>query len=103
MKYSEAKACINELGRDGLEDLIESLGEEVVEAALSLGIDPSNIEEAYQGQYRSDEDFAQEMAEQLGSIDKNATWPQNCIDWEHAAKELMYDYCEENGHYFRNL
>jgi antirestriction protein len=103
MKYSEAKACINDIGRDGLEDLIESLGEEVVEAGLALGIDPSNIEEAYQGQYSSDEDFARDMAEQLGSVDKKASWPNNCIDWEYASKELMYDYVEENGYYFRNL
>lgn len=61
------------------------------------------FEEAYQGEYRSDEDFAEEMAEELGLIDNNLSWPHNCIDWECAAKELMYDYSEENGHYFRNL
>jgi len=103
LTYTEAKQCIKELDRSGLEDLIESLGAEVVKAGLALGIDPSNIEEAYQGEHSSDRAFAEDMAEQLGSIDKNASWPQTCIDWEHAAKELMYDYCEENGHYFRNL
>lgn len=76
---------------------------EVIEAALYLDISPSDIDEAYQGEYSSDEDFAREMAEQLGAIDRNATWPQNCIDWELAARELMYDYCEHNGYYFRNL
>ena len=76
---------------------------EVVEAALECGVNPSDIDEAYQGSYKDDEDFAQEMADSLGAVDKNASWPMNCIDWEYAAKELMYDYSEHNGHYFRAL
>lgn len=103
LTYTEAKQCINELDRSGLEDLIESLGAEVIKAALYLGIDPGNIEEAYSGQYSSDVEFAQDMAEQLGSVDKNASWPNTCIDWEYAAKELMYDYSEHDGYYFRQL
>lgn len=103
MTYTEAKEAINEIGRRELEKLIEQYGEEAVNACVSLGISLSDFEEAYQGEYSSDENFAQELAEQLGEIDRNAHWPHNCIDWEHAAKELMYDYAEENGHYFRNL
>lgn len=76
---------------------------EVFEAALECGVNPSDIDEAYQGSYDDNEDFAQETAESLGAIDKNASWPMNCIDWEYAAKELMYDYSEHNGHYFRSL
>jgi hypothetical protein len=52
--------------------------------------------------FDDDEDFARDMAEQVGAIDKNATWPHSCIDWDLAAQELMYDYSESNGHYFRN-
>jgi len=63
----------------------------------------SKAEEAYQGQYDSDEEFAQEFAEELGCMDKKASWPYTCIDWEWAARELMHDYFESNGHYFRNL
>jgi len=76
---------------------------EIIEAGLNCSVQLSDIEEAYNGQYSSDEDFAQDMAEQLGSIDESAQWPQTCIDWERAAKELMYDYSEDNGHYFRIL
>lgn len=25
-------------------------------------------------------------------LDKGDRWPYTCIDWEHAAKELRYDY-----------
>lgn len=60
-------------------------------------------EEAYQGTYDSDEDFAQELAEEIGAVNHGASWPNNCIDWEWAAREIMYDYFEINGHYFRNL
>lgn len=38
------------------------------------------------------EDYAQELAEDCGMINKNAEWPNNCIDWELAARELRHDY-----------
>ena len=38
------------------------------------------------------QDYAQELAEDIGAVDHNAKWPMNCIDWEHAARELRYDY-----------
>lgn len=37
-------------------------------------------------------DYAQELAEDIGAVDANATWPNTCIDWDQAAKELQYDY-----------
>jgi hypothetical protein len=65
--------------------------------------DLSNIEEAYAGQYDSDEEFAEQLAEDLGYINNDVSWPYTCIDWEQAARELMYDYFESNGYYFRNV
>jgi hypothetical protein len=38
------------------------------------------------------EDYAQELAEDIGAINRNSTWPNNCIDWEQAADELKIDY-----------
>lgn len=38
------------------------------------------------------EDYARELAEDLGSISDDATWPANCIDWKRAALELSQDY-----------
>lgn len=58
-------------------------------------------EEAYQGEFDSDAEFAESQAESLGYIDRELTWPFNCIDWEDAAKDLMHDYFEQDGHYFR--
>jgi len=74
---------------------------EVVVAALDCDITPSNIDEAFAGAYKDDEDFAYEMAISLGAIDNDAKWPNNCIDWDRAASELMMDYCSSNGYYFR--
>lgn len=75
---------------------------DVINAAIECGIDFDNIDESYNGKHDDDEDFAQQIAEDIGAIDKNAGWPNNCIDWEYAAKELMWDYSESDGHYFRN-
>jgi antirestriction protein len=36
--------------------------------------------------------YAEELAEEIGAIDRNARWPANCIDWEQAARELRFDY-----------
>ena len=38
------------------------------------------------------EQYAQDFAEDIGALNDNATWPNNCIDWEKAARELQYDY-----------
>jgi len=37
-------------------------------------------------------EYAQDLAANIGAIDANATWPNTCIDWDQAAKELQYDY-----------
>lgn len=38
------------------------------------------------------EEYAQELAEEIGAIDRNASWPYTCIDWDQAARELRMDY-----------
>ena len=38
------------------------------------------------------QEYAQELAEDIGAIDRHASWPNNCIDWEQAARELRVDY-----------
>lgn len=85
----------NDLTPDVNQAYINLVGEEYATA--------DDASEAYQGEYSNDQDFAQSMAEELGLIKENVGWPYTCIDWEFAAKELMYDYSEENGFYFRNL
>jgi antirestriction protein len=65
----------------------------------------SNAEEAYAGEWESDEAFAQNLAEELGLMDNVSPddWPYNNIDWTGAAVDIMHDYSESNGHYFRDI
>jgi antirestriction protein len=91
---------------DNLWELINTLDDNEAEiyAAYRKNFDGdwANCQDVYSGKYDSDEDFAQDMAEQCGMLQDKISWPYTCIDWEWAARELMYDYIEENGHYFRN-
>lgn len=41
---------------------------------------------------RSFEEYAEQLADEIGAIDRNAAWPVNCIDWEKAAQQLAQDY-----------
>ena len=36
--------------------------------------------------------YAEELAEEIGAIDRNAKWPLSHIDWEAAAEALKQDY-----------
>lgn len=37
-------------------------------------------------------DYAEQLADDIGAIDRNLSWPLNCIDWDQAARELRMDY-----------
>ena len=79
--------------------------EEAVDAYIALGAedrDLSGFEEAYRGKYTSDVEFAQQYHADLKG-EETQNWPYTCIDWEWAARELMMDYSEQDGHYFLNL
>ena len=62
-----------------------------------------NFRDCYIGEYSTMEEFAEQFALETGAIDEAASWPHNCIDWEHAARELSYDYTLEAGYVFRSL
>lgn len=38
------------------------------------------------------EEYAEELANDIGAVNSKASWPNNCIDWEKAADELKQDY-----------
>lgn len=83
--------------------------EDAVKAyAENLGLDleefedwEDEFEEAFCGQWDSDIDFVQDLAEDTGLIPSSV--PSNWIDWDYVAQEIMYDYFEQDGYYFRNL
>lgn len=103
MKYSETKQYIEDIGREGLEGLLDTFEEDALIAGLECDIPPADFEEAYSGEFKDDEEFAYETADSLGELNNNSHWPHSCIDWRQAARELMMDYCEDNGYYFRML
>ena len=93
-KQAEEMSKENSLEPEVNQAYIDNVGAEYAKA--------EDAEEAYAGDFDSDKDFAMDMAEQIG-FENPSNWPYNCIDWEFAGKELMYDYFEVDGHYFRNL
>ena len=101
LTLSQAKECIESVGRSGLEDLIEQYSEELIEAAFECDIQVCDIEECYQGEYENDEDFVQQLLEDIGDIPKLPHYVY--VDWERTARDVMMDYCESNGHYFRMI
>lgn len=38
------------------------------------------------------EDYAQQLAEDIGAVEDFSRWPVSCIDWQQAADELRMDY-----------
>lgn len=38
------------------------------------------------------EDYARELADDLGLVSNSDQWPGRCIDWDAAAEELKADY-----------
>jgi hypothetical protein len=39
-------------------------------------------------------EYAQQLAEDMGAVSENQNWPNTCIDWEEAARQLQQDYTE---------
>lgn len=99
MKYSEAKKAIQDVGRSELEDLLNKCGEGVIAEYQNYGYSLSDFEEAYQGEYKNDEEFTRELLESCGEIPKFPSYIH--IDWEATARDIMQDYFEIQGHYFR--
>ena len=102
MTYTQAKQCLKDTDKDTLRDLIDRFGEELVWQYLDEGYGLDSMEEAYQGEYSSDEDFVRELVESCGDIPKDLP-PYIHIDWESTARDIMMDYFAIDNHYFRSL
>jgi len=74
---------------------------EVISAGIEAGLQISEIDEAYNGEWKSDVDFVQNLVEDCGDIPSDLPSYIH-IDWESTARDIMMDYSECNGHYFRN-
>ena len=75
---------------------------DVVDAAIDCGVSIENIDNAYYGGFNSDEDFVKNLLTYIGTIPDNLPSYVH-IDWEATARDVMQDYIESSGHYFRYL
>jgi hypothetical protein len=75
-EYQQELDDLNGLDTDGR----EAFGREDWESGVTL------INDDYFQEY------AEELAYDIGAIDRDAGWPLGCIDWEQAAEELQMDY-----------
>jgi len=89
-------------------DLLEEIADyngcndlDILNSAVECDIKISNVDDSYSGSCHTNAEFAEDMAEETCTIPKE--WPFYYIDWERAANDLMMDYSEANGHYFRNF
>lgn len=65
--------------------------------------DATGFEEAYSGEWESDNALAEDFMESTGML---ADMPENLrgyFDTDKFTRDLMYDYSESSGHYFRNI
>ena len=80
--YIDAMGC--DLNNDGIHDIIQ------------------NAENAYQGFYSSDEEFARNFVNEMGYLENPITLLYDNIDWKGVAHDLMHDYVGCDGYYFSN-
>lgn len=83
------------------------LDAEVIDAYLDNmgtygGIDVSDIEDAYYGEFDDWTDFAHHLMEETGDLDSIPESLRNYFDFEKFGNDLSYDFFESNGHFFRN-
>jgi len=100
LRYSQAKELVKGLGRSKVESLIDQHEVEMLVSGLELSISVDQLEESYQGFWSSDEEFVEDLISDIYDLDL----PHFVyIDWERTAFDVMMDYMESDGHYFRNI
>ena len=101
----DLQAFIDEYSKSQFVDYIEEYlqaidqyDEEVVESFLEIFSieDICNLSEAYQGQWNSGAEFAQNLAEDCCEVPREmSSWIE--IDWKASWDNLSYDYTEGSG------
>ena len=60
-------------------------------------------ENNYAGEFASDKEFAEDYADSVGDTDSVPEHMRNYIDYDYYAKELLYNYINSGGHYWRSV
>ena len=82
---------------------VEEWDKEIVDSFLEEFdfSDLSRISDAYNGQYESGAEFAEQLVSDCGYINQELPyWIE--VDWEKTWDNLSYDYTEINGYIFSN-
>lgn len=83
------------------QEVIDEHSEEIAQAAHACDVQPSDVSEAYSGKFGSDAEFAEQLCRDCGDVPNLPNYIY--IDWERTARDIMMDYSESDGHYFRSL
>ena len=76
------------LGEEGAHELVALL--ELQEQAKGYAADWDHGEPLIRDSYF--EDYARQLADDIGAVDSDLAWPYTHIDWEAAAASLQMDY-----------
>ena len=63
----------------------------------------SEAEENYSGEFYNDEEFSESLLEETEDLSSLPDIIRHNIDWNGVARDIMHDYFEVGGHYFRNV
>ena len=86
-------------------EMCDKHGAEAVDDYMELHDELDNFEEAYCGEWDSEEDFARHIVEECYDLERTMGNLANYFDYEAFGRELfMYDYTMgANGNVFRNI
>lgn len=76
----------------------ENIGDNLLDVADWF----TDCEDAYAGEWRNNEEFAENLLEETEDLSRIPDLIRYNIDWSGLARDLMNDYFEVNGHYFLN-
>ena len=102
MKYSQVKEIIKAGYRDELASLLNDYDEDVIFGYFDNTAELDNFEEAYQGKYSTDGDFTRQLICDTEPAINNLP-SYICIDWDTTADDIMMEFFEVNGCYFRSI
>ena len=63
----------------------------------------SEADENYSGEFYNDEEFAESLLEETEDLNNLPNIIRWNLDWSGIANDIMHDYFEVAGHYFRNV
>jgi len=89
-------AAIDELESELEDETIDEEDQELLDQLKAFAEEGEGCPDWSYGETLIHEDYfetyARDLAEDIGAINNDASWPNTCIDWKQAAEELQMDY-----------